>query len=96
MDTQQISVAVAVARHGSFTDAARALFMAQSTVSRQVAALEKHLGVQLFARGVRRAEPTDQGRAFLAAAEDVLAAVERAVGEARRARGAEGGAAERP
>lgn len=84
MDTRQISVAVAIAAHGSFADAARALFMAESTVSRKVAALEKELGVQLFARGPRRTEPTEAGRAFLAAAGDVLDALDRAVGEARR------------
>lgn len=87
MDTEQIRIAAAVARHGSFTGAARELFMAQSTVSRQIAALEKDLGVLLFTRRPRRAETTSQGRAFLAAAEEVLAAVERAVDEARCVRG---------
>ena len=76
MDTRHIRAAVEVARSGSFTEASRRLFMAQSTVSRQVACLERDLGVQLFERGSRWVEPTDRGRAFLLQAEIVLTAVD--------------------
>lgn len=79
MDTEQIRVASAVARHGSFAGAARALFVSQSTVSRQIASLEKILGTTIFVRGPVRTEPTEQGRAFLLAAQEVLSAVDRAV-----------------
>lgn len=86
MDTEQIRVAVAVARHGSFTGAALRLYMAQSTVSRHVAALERELGVPLFVRGPRRVVPTAAGEGFLIAAQEVLTDLERAVTDARRTR----------
>ena len=76
MDTRHIRAAVEVARCGSFTAAARRLFMAQSTVSRQVASLERDLGVHLFERGSRCIKPTARGRAFLLQADIVLAAVD--------------------
>jgi DNA-binding transcriptional LysR family regulator len=69
---------VTVARLGTFTGAARHLYMAQSTLSRQVAAMEREVGGPLFDRGPRTVQLTARGRAFLPAAEEVLAAVERA------------------
>jgi len=42
-----------VARHESFTGAAHALLMSQSSLSQQVIGLEQALGVRLFARGPR-------------------------------------------
>lgn len=83
MDTKHVAAAVAVARHGSFTKAAAELFMAQSTVSRQVAALERELGRDLFVRRLREVELTPHGRAFLPEAERLLDAVRRAVNAAR-------------
>ena len=41
----------AAARNLSFTKAAEELFITQSAVSRQIRALEDHLGVPLFERG---------------------------------------------
>lgn len=69
---------MAVARCGSFTAAARELFMAQSTLSRQVAALERDVGGPLFVRGARKVQLTPRGVAFMAQAEKILAAVEAA------------------
>ena len=43
----------AAARHLSFTKAAEELFLTQSAVSKQVKALEDHLGVELFERRTR-------------------------------------------
>jgi LysR family glycine cleavage system transcriptional activator len=54
------------ARHRSFTAAAQELRVTQVAVSRQIAALESHLGVALFDRGARSARLTDAGR-YLAA-----------------------------
>lgn len=59
--------------------------MAQSTVSRQVSALERHLGRRLFVRQARTVELTAQGAAFMPEAENVLEAVERALTAARAA-----------
>jgi DNA-binding MarR family transcriptional regulator len=78
-----VRVAVEVARAGSFSGAGRALYMSQSAVSRQVAALEKHLNVRLFDRRAAYTEPTEHGQAFLAAASDLLVTVDKLVLAAR-------------
>jgi LysR family glycine cleavage system transcriptional activator len=44
----------AAARNLSFTKAAEELFLTQSAVSRQIKALEDHLGVALFELAKRR------------------------------------------
>jgi DNA-binding transcriptional LysR family regulator len=46
--------------------------MAQSTLSRQVSALEHHLGADLFVRGPRTVSLTASGRAFMPHAQKVL------------------------
>jgi LysR family transcriptional regulator, glycine cleavage system transcriptional activator len=52
----------AAARNLSFTKAASELFLTQSAVSRQVQALEEHLGVALFQRRHRALLLTDEGQ----------------------------------
>ena len=54
----------AAARNLSFTKAAEELFITQSAVSRQIRALEEHLGVALFERRHRALVLTEQGRAL--------------------------------
>ncbi len=54
----------AAARHLSFTRAAAELHLTQSAISRQVQALEEHLGVALFRREVRRLALTAEGEAL--------------------------------
>lgn len=94
MDTKHLQAAITVARHGSFTRAARELYMAQSTLSRQVLALERHLGTELFVRGLRSVSLTRGGEAFLPEAERVLDAVACAE-KAARCRAADAGDAPR-
>nr|WP_243743631.1 LysR family transcriptional regulator [Brevibacterium luteolum] len=53
---------VAVAEERSFTKAAERCFVVQSALSHQIKALERELGVQLFARTSRRVELTAAGR----------------------------------
>jgi DNA-binding transcriptional LysR family regulator len=62
----------AAARHLSFTKAAEELFITQSAVSRQIRALEQHLGVMLFERRPRALELTEPGRTLQHAATDLL------------------------
>jgi molybdate transport repressor ModE-like protein len=50
MDVRQLSALVAIADHGTFSAAARALFTVQSNVSSHVARLEKELGTTLVDR----------------------------------------------
>ncbi|MDX3907088.1 MAG: transcriptional regulator GcvA [Pigmentiphaga sp.] len=56
----------AAARHLSFTKAANELCVTHGAVSRQVAALESHLGLPLFHRLNHQIQLTDEGRALLA------------------------------
>ena len=67
-----------VVRTGSITDAAQAVHVAPSAVSRQVAKLEESLGCPLFERQSRGMALTEAGRSFLDHARVVLADVERA------------------
>lgn len=78
---------VAVAEEASFTRAAARCFVVQSALSHQVKALEKELGVTLFARTSRRVELTAAGHAFLPAARASLDAAARAAAEAAAATG---------
>ncbi|MDZ7810152.1 MAG: LysR family transcriptional regulator [Arhodomonas sp.] len=54
---------VCVAEEGSFTAAAERLDLSKSVVSKQIKALEQHLGVRLFNRTTRRLHLTEPGLA---------------------------------
>jgi len=62
----------AIARTGSFSKAAEALFKVPSAVSYNIQGLELALGVPVFDRSRRRAVLTDAGRRLLEASRDVL------------------------
>jgi DNA-binding transcriptional LysR family regulator len=72
---------VKVAEAGSFSAAARALEISLASVSRQVAALEQHLGSRLVQRTTRRLALTDGGREFYERARRILGEI----GEAEQA-----------
>jgi DNA-binding transcriptional LysR family regulator len=79
----------AAARNLSFTKAAEELFVTQSAVSRQVKALEDHLGVALFERRPRALILTEAGQSLYAVTTDVLDRLQTAVdqlGSGSRAR----------
>jgi DNA-binding transcriptional LysR family regulator len=65
MELRHLAAVLAVAEEGSFTAAADALSTVQSNVSEQVRQLEAELGVELFVRSRRGAEPTDCGEVVL-------------------------------
>nr|WP_286982059.1 LysR family transcriptional regulator [Corynebacterium sp. UBA5992] len=71
-----------MARTRNFTRAAQENYVVQSALSHQIKALEKELGVALFARTSRRVELTAAGEAFLPAARSCLEAAARARVEA--------------
>lgn len=78
---------VAVAEERSFTRAAERCHVVQSALSHQIKALERELGVTLFARSSRRVEITSAGEVFLVAARESLEAARRAITEATAATG---------
>lgn len=70
--TPSLQAFEAVARLGSFTAAAQELALTQSAVSRQVAALERQLGVTLLQRGPREVVPTPEGTDYARAVRGAL------------------------
>lgn len=83
MSLRQYEYALAVAEVGSVTAAAELLHVAQPSVSQQIRALERELGVKLFARTPTGLVPTVVGRAFLREAEVAVSASRRARATAR-------------
>lgn len=69
---------VAVADAGGFVPAARDLGLAPSAITRQVAALEGHLGVPLLRRTTRSVTLTDAGARYLDRARRILAEMQEA------------------
>ncbi|MFI0913672.1 LysR family transcriptional regulator [Streptomyces abikoensis] len=86
MDLEAVRTFVAVAEAGQFRKAAVDLSITQQAVSKRIAALERDLGVRLFTRTPRGAEPTIDGQAFLPHARELLRVAERAVASVRTGR----------
>lgn len=63
--TTSLAVFEAAARHGSFARAANELYLTESAVSRQIAALESFLEIKLFTRVKRQVVLNDAGRAYV-------------------------------
>lgn len=75
LDPRQLRAALAVARRRSFSLAAQDLFLAQSSVSRQIDSLERHLGASLFQRSPAGVRLTAAAVLFLPKAQAVLEAL---------------------
>lgn len=65
MEVKQVQYFLAVVTTGSFSAAADALYITQSSVSKQIIALEKELGFPLFDRSKRKIILTQAGETFL-------------------------------
>jgi DNA-binding transcriptional LysR family regulator len=76
---------VAVAEEASFTSAARRVHVAQQVLSTQIRQLEESIGVRLLERTSRGVRLTAAGEAFLDAARETLASLDRGVTAARNA-----------
>jgi DNA-binding transcriptional LysR family regulator len=71
---------VRVAEAGSFTAVADQLNVARSAITRQIAALEAHLGVKLIARSTRRLSLTSAGVRYIEECRDILDRIDEAEG----------------
>ncbi len=71
MDIPAYLAFIEVARHGSFSKAAEALFITQPAVSKRVAHLEQQLNCQLFDRIGRKACLNEAGNALLPIAQRI-------------------------
>lgn len=76
IDWNLLRAFVMVIEQGSLTRAARRLGSSQPTLSRQIAALESHVGAALFERAARRLTPTPQALALAEPAARMLAAAQ--------------------
>ncbi|MEQ7125226.1 LysR family transcriptional regulator [Actinopolymorpha sp. B11F2] len=85
MEVYQLRAFVEVAADMHVGRAAARLHMAQPTLSRQIAALERDLGVPLFSRARRRIALTPAGEIFLGKAREILGQLDVAAEDARRA-----------
>lgn len=85
MQLEQLKIFVAVAQCGSFTAAAKKLYISHSTTSRAVAALEEELGVRLFQRGNRVDGLTPAGQVLLEEALKLLDAAKEAAEKVKAA-----------
>ena len=72
MNTRHAQLVLAVVREGSFTAAAKSLFVTQPTLSQQIRQIEQQLGQPIFERGTTPVSLTPAGQTLLTGAEDLL------------------------
>jgi len=75
MDLRRLKNVVALAKHGSFAQAAEAVHLSQPAFSRSIQSLEEDLGVELFNRGQRKITPTAYGKLVVNRGQRMLAEV---------------------
>src|SRR5437660_7984284 len=88
MEFRQLTYFLAAAHTQNFRKAAELCLVTQPALSRQIAALEKELGMALFKRIKQHVALTDAGQAFVAYAKQALEVLQR--GEQEMARWQEG------
>ena len=84
MYSRQLESFVETARAGSFTKAARALYIAPSSLIQQIDLLERRLDLQLFNRTPRGVTLTEAGKSLLSDATDLMRLSREAVARAQR------------
>ncbi len=84
MEIEHLRAFAQVVRDGSFSKAARTLDVSQPLISARIAALEREVGGQLFARGGRTLALTERGESFLPYVERALATLHEGVETVRQ------------
>ncbi len=77
MELRQLTYFLAAAQTQNFRKAAELCLVTQPALSRQIAALEKELGMTLFKRVKQRVELTPAGQTFVEYAQDALEVLQR-------------------
>jgi LysR family transcriptional regulator, nitrogen assimilation regulatory protein len=91
MDVRQLRYFVSIVDYGSLGKAAEKLYIAQPSLSQQMARLEEDIGVALLLRSPRGVKPTAAGQALYRHARLVLHQMEQLRQEVREGMGAESG-----
>lgn len=78
MDVNQLKYFISVAQTLNFSEAARRNGITQPSISHHIVELERQLGCQLFIRSRRSVAITEQGRAFLPYAVEIVDTAEKA------------------
>jgi DNA-binding transcriptional LysR family regulator len=91
MELNQLRGFVTVVQTGSFTQAAKKLFLTQPALSLQIKALEERLEETLFERQGRQLLLTPAGRLLLERAEQILGLVKQTSEEVQALKGLQGG-----
>lgn len=79
MDLRKLEAFLTVANTGKYTDAAEKLFISQSSLSKQMAQMERELGVKLFKKTRNGVELTQAGFDFYSYVRKMLSEYHRAV-----------------
>ena len=85
MELRHLRYFTSVVHWKGYREASRRLHVSQPAISRTITDLEDELGLKLFARTKRAAEPTPEGEIFYREAVQALARVDSAVQTAKRA-----------
>lgn len=72
MTLQQLKYIVAVAKTGTFSEAAKTLFLSQPSLTKAIKELEKEMGVTIFDRTNKGVSVSKEGEIFLGYARQVL------------------------
>ena len=72
MNTRHAQLVLAVVREGSFTAAAKSMFITQPTLSHQIRQIEEQLGSPIFIRSKTSVELTPAGQVYVQAARRIL------------------------
>lgn len=72
IELQQLRQLIAVAKYGTVSNAANALFISQPALSRSLQKLEEDLGVELFTRQTNKLELNENGRLAVEYAQKLL------------------------
>ncbi len=72
MELEQLRIFAAVAESGSFTEAAKKLYISHSTTSRAVSALENELSLELIRRGNKISGLTEAGELLYKESRELL------------------------
>jgi len=91
LELQKLQIFCEVARQRSFTRAAEALYLTQPTVSQQVQALERQIGVRLFERLAKEVYLTEAGKVLYPKAVSLLSSAQEAEQAVREAAGISAG-----